>query len=319
MKIGFIIDPIASLKPYKDTTLGIMCAAQRRGWDLCYLEMHAVFARDGVSRAIAYPCTMEEDAPNPYRIGAATEIALADLDLLFMRKDPPVDQAYLYLCQLLEEPARHGCVVVNHPRAIRALNEKLSALNFADLMPPTLVTGDATQIRDFIAGQQHVVVKPLDGMGGSGIFRIAAGDSNLNVILETLFATHRYLMAQRYLPEIAAGDKRILLVDGEVIPYALARIPQGNDHRGNLAVSGKNKVIPLSTRDHQICNRVGEWLKTQQILFSGVDIIGDHLTEINITSPTGMQEIERATRLQIADRLLDRAQAQKSGETNTLF
>ncbi|MBA3565008.1 MAG: glutathione synthase, partial [Gammaproteobacteria bacterium] len=242
-----------------------------------------------------------------FSLGATREMPLGALDVILMRKDPPFDMEYIYTTYLLERAAEAGALVVNRPAALRDVNEKASIAWFADCAPPTLIARDIEAMQGFLAEHRRIVVKPLDGMGGRSIFVIAEGDRNRNVILETLTDSgRRFAMAQAYLPEIVnTGDKRILLIDGEPVPYALARIPAEGENRGNLVMGARGEGRELTERDRWICARVGPALMERGVLFAGLDVIGDYLTEINITSPTGIREIERAFPVNISARLLD--------------
>jgi glutathione synthase len=294
MKFVFIIDPIASLKPAKDTTLAIMREAQRRGHSIYISQQHDLFLRGAIARIKAKKFNFVEEN---YILEPEAEFAPADFNAVIMRKDPPFDNEYLYSTYLLEIARDQGARVFNDPTAIRGWNEKLSVTRFPQFAPEFLVTADNDLIREFLAEHQDIVVKPLDGMGGTSIFRLGLQDPNINVILETIteFGT-RTIMAQRYLPAIKQGDKRIIIIDGKPLPYALARIPKAGETRGNLAAGGTGVAQPLSERDWEIANTVGAVLKANGLFLVGLDVIGEHLTEINVTSPTGMVEIAKQTR-----------------------
>ncbi len=295
MKLAFILDPLDSLKIAKDTSVAIMREAARRGHTLFVAEQGDLLLRDGRARLQAAPITLQTGA-GWYTLGDKTEHAPEDFDAILMRKDPPFDSEYVYSTYLLELAEQQGARVLNRAQSIRDWNEKLSVARFPQFAPPFLVTCRDAEIRDFLAFHGDIVVKPLDGMGGSGVFRLHREDHNIGVILETI--THyerRTVMAQRYLPEIKAGDKRILVIDGEPLPYALARIPRPGETRGNLAAGGKGVAQPLSARDREIAETVGVELKRQGLFLVGLDVIGDHVTEINVTSPTGMVEIAAQT------------------------
>jgi len=295
MKIALILDPLDGLKTYKDTSVAIMREASRRGHSLFAAEQGDLVLRAGLARLQATPLTLQEgDAW--YRLGEKSEFAPESFDAILMRKDPPFDSEYVYSTYLLEIAGQQGARVFNRPQSIRDWNEKLSVARFPQFAPEFLVTRNCTEIRAFLAAHGDIVVKPLDGMGGSGVFRLHAADHNIGVILETI--THferRTVMAQRYLPEIKAGDKRILMIDGAPLPYALARIPKAGETRGNLAAGGTGVAQPLSARDRQIAETVGPALKQAGLFLVGLDVIGDHLTEINVTSPTCMVEIAAQT------------------------
>ena len=294
MRLLFILDPLDSLKPYKDTSLAIMREAARRGHQLSVAEQGDMTVRVGRvgidSRAISFA------TDGAWQIGEAGSAVPESFAAILMRKDPPFDMEYIYSTYLLELAEAQGSRVFNRPRSIRDFNEKLSVAQFAQFAPPFLVTRQMELVREFLAEQGDIVVKPLDGMGGSGIFRLHREDANIGAILETI--THfgrRTIMAQRYLPEIAQGDKRILLIDGEPVPFALARIPKHGETRGNLAAGGTGVAQPLSARDREIAAALGPRLKQLGLFLVGLDVIGDHLTEINVTSPTCMVEIAAQT------------------------
>ncbi|HKK13955.1 MAG TPA: glutathione synthase [Gammaproteobacteria bacterium] len=306
--LGVVMDPIASIQAYKDSTLAMLLAAQRRGWTLHYMEMGDLFLRDGRAHARTRAMSVGDDPGRWYQwTGEPRVTPLDTLDVLLMRKDPPVDMEYLYATQVLERAEAGGARVVNRPASLRAVNEKLYTAWFPQCCPPTLVARDAGRLRDFLAEHNEIILKPLDAMGGASIFRVAAADPNVNVIIETLTDRgRRYAMAQRYLPEIAAGDKRILLIDGEPVPYALARIPAAGETRGNLAAGGRGEGVALSERDRWICAQVAPALRENGLMFVGLDVIGDYLTEINVTSPTCIRELDQLFGLDIAGQLMDR-------------
>ena len=293
MKLLFILDPLSSLKSYKDTSLTIMREASQRGYELFVSMQHDLFLRGNVARISAKKFTFTEQS---FLTEPALEYAPADFSAIIMRKDPPFDNEYLYSTYLLEIAVSQGAKVYNNPTAIRSWNEKLSVTRFAQFSPEFLVTANNVLIRDFLNTHQDIVVKPLDGMGGSSIFRLTLTDPNISVILETItqYGT-RTIMAQRYLPAILQGDKRIIVIDGEPLPYALARIPLAGETRGNLAAGGTGVAQPLNARDHEIAITVGKILKQEGLFLVGLDVIGEHLTEINVTSPTGMVEIAAQT------------------------
>lgn len=289
MKLLFILDPLHQLKSYKDTSLAIMREAQARGHTLFVSMQHDLFLRGSEARIRSHEFRFDDAH---YVLGELTENKPAKFDAVIMRKDPPFDNEYLYSTYLLEIAAEQGAKVFNNPSAIRGWNEKLSVTRFPQFTPEFLVTSQQTLIREFLHQHQDIVVKPLDGMGGSSIFRLRSDDPNISVILETI-TQHgsRSIMAQRYLPEIVQGDKRIIVINGEPLPYALARIPLAGETRGNLAAGGVGVVRPLTERDLEIAVTVGKTLKQHGLFLVGLDVIGEHLTEINVTSPTGMVEI----------------------------
>ncbi len=306
IRLGIIMDPIADIAFKKDSSLAMLMAAQARGWSLFYLEQQDLYIRDGVVRARPRPLQVFNDAARWFAFEAEQDIALHELDVVLMRKDPPFDSEFLYCTQLLEQAERAGLLVVNRPQSLRDCNEKLFATRFPHLTPPTLVSRRADVLRAFADEHGDVILKPLDGMGGASIFRHRAGDPNLSVILETLTGHgSRQIMVQRYLPAIKEGDKRILMIDGEPVPYCLARIPANGETRGNLAAGGRGEARPLTERDREIAATVGPILREKGLLFVGLDVIGENLTEINVTSPTCIREIDAAFDTNIAGRLMD--------------
>jgi glutathione synthase len=318
MRLGVVMDPIAAIKPHKDTTLALLLAAQRRGWRVEYMELSDLYLRDGVARGQRRALHVEDRANDWWEFGAGHDGPLAELDAILMRKDPPFDAEFLHATHLLELAQRDGVLVVNDPAALRDCNEKLFAQWFPQCCPPTLVTRDAARLRAFHAEQGKVVLKPLDGMGGAGIFVLGPGDGNLGSVIEMLTAHGtRQVMAQRWLPAIAAtdgsgGDKRILLVAGEPVPYALARLPAPGEARGNLAAGGRGEGRPLTARDRWIAAEVGPALRARGLLLVGLDVIGDHLTEINVTSPTCARELDAAFGLDIGGQVRDAVAAARA-------
>ena len=300
------MDPIGSIIYKKDSTFAMLLAAQDRGWSIAYMEMNDLYLRDGVPYARSRELELIRDPQGWYRFGAQSDHALADLDVILMRKDPPFNTEYIYATYILERAEDAGAMIVNRPQALRDANEKLFTAWFAQCTPPTLVTRNFDQLRAFVQEHQDVILKPLEGMGGASVFRVSSSDPNLNVIMETL-TNHqrRYIMAQRYLPQITEGDKRILLIDGEPVPYALARVPMAGETRGNLAAGGQGVGRELSDRDRWICTQVGPQLRQKGILFAGLDVIGDYLTEINVTSPTCIRELDTIYDLNIGAQLID--------------
>lgn len=306
IKLGIVMDPIESIKVHKDSSFAMLLAAQARDWSLFYMEQGDLFLRDGRSFARVRPLQVHDRSHDWFERGAAQDIALSELDVVLMRKDPPLDMEFLYTTYLLERAQSEGVLVVNPPAALRNSNEKLFTAWFPDCCVATLVSRDIPRLRAFLEQQGDVIVKPLDAMGGASVFRVRQGDPNTSVILETL-TDHgrRTIMAQRFIAEISAGDKRILMVDGEPVPYALARIPAAGETRGNLAAGGRGEGVELSERDRWICARVGPTLRERGLLFVGLDVIGDYLTEINVTSPTCIRELDRLYHLDIAGQLMD--------------
>jgi len=298
-----VMDPVERMKPAKDTTLALLLAAQHAGWSLVCADTDALSVRDGEGRVRAQPLTVRDSSTDWYTLGEPFETTLASFPLILMRKDPPFDQEYVYATYWLELAESAGCRVVNTPRALRDCNEKGFITRFPEWIAPTLISRDATALRAFHAEQGEIVLKPLDGMGGQGVFVIGTDGRNLGAVIEALSDMgRRTVMAQRYLPAISAGDKRILMIDGEPVDHVLARIPADGETRGNLAVGGRGVVQPLNDRDRAIATAVGPHLKRRGIVFAGLDVIGDCLTEINITSPTCLREIQRETGQDIAGR-----------------
>ena len=303
--LGIVMDPIQSINYLKDTSLSILLAAQQQGFKLFYMEQQDLFLENGVPYAEVQPLRVFDNPDCWHELGGRSAVPLAELTVVLMRKDPPFDSEFIYSTYILEAAEKLGTLVVNRPQSLRDCNEKVFATEFPECTPPLLVSRSLKRLKGFLQEHQDVVFKPLDGMGGASIFRVKADDQNLNVILETL-TQHgsQTIMAQKYLPEITDGDKRVLIVDGEVVPYCLARIPSASDFRGNLAAGGKGEVRPLSERDQWIAEQVAPVLVERGLLFVGLDIIGDYLTEINVTSPTCVQEIDRAKNTAIGDKLV---------------
>ena len=301
-----IMDPIANIKIAKDSSFAMLLAAQERGWTLHYAELNDLSLSDGIAQANSLMLSVCDDVSNWFEFGDAQQKALTDFNVILMRKDPPFDMEYIYATYLLDQAAEQGCIVVNHPSALRNANEKLAATRFPDLCPPHCVTRDADILKRFIDTHGDVILKPLDGMGGSSIFRLRADDPNRSVVIETLTQHQtQFTMAQKFIPEIAAGDNRVLVIDGEAVPYVLARIPSQGETRGNLAAGGKGVPRKINDSERRIVNAVAPWLRENGILFAGLDVIGDYLTEINITSPTCIRELDKAFDLDIAGQLLN--------------
>ena len=314
LDIVVVMDPIGSIRIAKDSTFAMLLEARRRGHRLHYVVPGGLGVRDGAATALLAPLEVRDDPAGWFELGTAERRDLGAGDVVLMRTDPPVDSEYIHDTQVLGLAQAAGALVVNDPQGLRDYNEKLAALRFPECCPPTLVSRDAAALKAFVGEHGQAVLKPLDGMGGRSIFRAAAGEPNLNVILETLTDGGRSLaMAQRYLPEIATGDKRILLVDGEPVDYCLARIPQGDEFRGNLAAGGRGEARPLTERDRWIAARVGPEMKRRGMLFVGLDVIGDWLTEVNVTSPTCIREIDKAYGLNIAGLLFDAIEERGTG------
>lgn len=306
ISLGVVMDPIADIKFYKDTTLALLLAAQERGWDLHYMEQKDLYLLQGEARANTRNLFVADNSDSWFELGLHEDKKLGDLDVIIMRKDPPFDNEYIYSTYILEAAQNQGALVVNDPRSLRDCNEKIFATQFPQCCPPVLVSRDMLRLREFHKQYGDVIFKPLDGMGGSRIFRCRQDDPNVGVILETLteFGTQT-IMAQRYIPEITEGDKRILVVDGEPVPYCLARIPAKGETRGNLAAGGTGVAQPLTDQDYWIVAQVAPALKAKGLLFVGLDVIGNYLTEINVTSPTCAREIDRAYNTGIGSRLID--------------
>ena len=303
--IGVVMDPISTINYKKDTSLALLWAARDRGWRLWYMEQSDLYLDAGQARARMRPLEVRETADDFYTLGTPEDKDLADLDAILMRKDPPFDMEFVYTTHLLENAERRGTLIVNRCASLRDCNEKLYATEFPQCCPTLIVSRDPLQLRAFHQQHGDVVFKPLDGMGGSSIFRVREGDPNLSVILETLTQNgQQTIMGQVYLPDIINGDKRILMVNGEPIPYALARVPLAGESRGNLAAGGSGRVQALTDRDRWIAEQVGPDLRSRGLLFVGLDVIGEHLTEINVTSPTCLREIEAEASPNIAAKLM---------------
>jgi glutathione synthase len=315
LSVAVLMDSIRDIHIEKDTTFALLLEGQRRGHRLLYLTQGSLAVRDAAPWAHAHTLHVHDDADGWFTLEAAQWTDLREVDVILARKDPPVDGQFIYDTMVLELAQRAGVLVVNDPRGLRDANEKLFSLHFPQCIPPTLIAREAAEIRRFVAEQGDVVIKPLDGMGGRAIFRSARGDPNLNVIIETLTENGRNFAAvQRYIKEISAGDKRILLIDGTPVPYALARIPQGDDFRGNLARGGRGVGMPLTERERWIVAQVGPELSRRGMLFVGLDVIGDYLTEINVTSPTCARELDAQFGLNIAGQLFDVIEAKRKSK-----
>ena len=300
MKLLFVVDPLTGLKPYKDSSVAMMRAAVARGHAVFAAEARQLLVSNGIARAACAALDVR-NGDDWYRVTDVDTCALKDFDAVVMRTDPPVDTDYLLATHLLGIAEANGARVLNRPAALRDFNEKLAILNFPAFVAPILISADAADIGRFLAEHHDIIVKPLTEMGGAGIFRLTLADPNRNAILETLTRHgRRAIMAQRYLPEIKDGDKRILLIDGEVVPWALARIPLAGETRGNLAAGGTARAQPLSARDREIAEAIAPWARANGIFLAGLDVIGDCLTEINVTSPTGFQEIAAQTGYDVA-------------------
>jgi len=306
MKLGVIMDPISGINVKKDSTLAMLLAAQSRNWEIYYMEMNDLFVNAGVSMARTRRLSVTDDTSSWYQFNQTETIPLSNLDVILMRKDPPFDMEFIYATYILELAMKDGTLVVNRPSSLRDANEKMFINYFPQCIAPTLVTRDAALIRQFAQEHNEIILKPLDGMGGSSIFRIKHGDPNTSVTIETLTNLGtQYIMIQKYISEISEGDKRILLINGEPVDYALARVPLAGETRGNLAAGGNGKGIELSKRDRWICEQVAPTLREKGLIFVGLDVIGDYLTEINVTSPTCIRELDKIYKINISNKLMD--------------
>jgi glutathione synthase len=306
LKIGIVMDPIGSITPKKDSSLAMLLEASRRNAEIHYFEQQDLRMLSGKAIGRSTLLTVRDDNDDWVDFGAQRDIELGDLDAILMRKDPPFNMEYVYTTYILDRAELAGALIVNAPQALRDMNEKAYTAWFPDCTPLTLVTRSMGQMKAFLAEHGRIVVKPLDGMGGRSIFVIQKGDNNANVIFETLTDYgQQFAMAQVFIPEITLGDKRILLIDGEPVPYALARIPTGDDNRGNIVAGATTKGQELSDADKRICAEVGPVLREQGVLFAGIDVIGDYMTEVNVTSPTGIRELDREFDLNIAGLMFD--------------
>jgi glutathione synthase len=306
IRLGVVMDPIENINFKKDTTLAMLWAASERGWTLHYMRQQDIYQNLDEPRAKTKSLQVFRDANHFYELGETEDISLGDLDVILMRKDPPFDNEFVYSTYILEAAERLGTLIVNKPQSLRDCNEKMFATQFPQCCPPLIVSRDEERLRNFHQQHGDVIYKPLDGMGGASIFRVKTDDPNLGVILETLTDFGRNtIMAQRFLPEISQGDKRILLINGEPVDYCLARIPAQGETRGNLAAGGTGRAQPLCERDRWIANQVGPMAREKGLLFVGLDVIGDYLTEINVTSPTCVREINDQYGTDIAGQLMD--------------
>ena len=309
-RLGVVMDPIESIQPKKDSTLAMLLAAQRRGWALTYFRQQDLAVRDGAALGRGRRITVRDDNASWFEFGDEWQGNLETLDVVLMRKDPPFDMEYIYTTYILELAGNRGLLVVNKPSSLRDINEKAYTAWFPQCTPPGLISRSRRALKAFLEEQGKVVLKPLDGMGGKSIFVVDRTDPNTNVILETLTDYGaRFALAQSYIPEISDGDKRILLIEGEAVPYALARIPAPGEFRGNLVVGARGVGRELTPRDRWLCEQVGPVLKRMGVMFAGLDVIGDYLTEINVTSPTGIRELDRAFEIDIAGLLMEAIEA----------
>ncbi|MPQ77540.1 glutathione synthase [Hydrogenovibrio sp. JE_KL2] len=311
IKLGIVMDPIDGIKPYKDSSFAMLLEAQRRGYALFYMEPQDIYLKNGkpfatTSELKVWDRPKSDTTSQYFGFGASAETALSDLNIILIRQDPPFNNDYLYSTHMLELAEAEGVLVVNKPQSLRDANEKLFASWFPECIPPTIVSANADKIKAFIQDHQDTILKPLDAMGGASIFRVKKDDPNINVIIENMTGHGKHhIMAQIYLPEISEGDKRILLVNGEPVPYALARIPAQGETRGNIAAGGTGVGIALSERDYWLCEQIRPTLQAKELHFVGLDVIGDYITEINVTSPTCIRELDEQYRLNIAGTLFD--------------
>ena len=306
VKLGVVMDPIASINYKKDTTLAMLWAAQDRDWQLFYIEQTDLYLEQGVARARMAQLTVFRDSDHWFKLDGPEDRDLAELDVILMRKDPPFDNEYIYSTYILEAAERKGSLVVNRCQSLRDCNEKVFATQFPQCCPPVLVSADMRRLKEFHQHHGDAIFKPLDGMGGDAIFRVKPDDPNVSVILEMLTLHGRQtIMAQKFIPQIVEGDKRILMINGEPVPFCLARVPLVGETRGNLAAGGTGQPQPLTERDQWIAAQVGPSLREKGLLFVGIDVIGDYLTEINVTSPTCIREIDAGYDLDIGGQLMD--------------
>jgi glutathione synthase len=306
-RLAVVMDPIEDIKPVKDSTLAMLLAAQKRGWELHYLELRDLLLRDGVAFGRAHPLEVRADLDDWFTRGDPREQQLGEFDVILMRKDPPFDTEYIYATYILERAELQGALVVNRPQGLRDMNEKVYTAWFPQCCAPTLITRDMGEMLAFLREHVKIVCKPLYGMGGRSIFVVDRGDKNTNVVFETLteYGT-RFAIVQRYIPEIVVkGDARVLLIDGEPVPYALARIPNAEDNRGNLAAGARGEGRPLSDRDRWLAAQIGPTMRERGMMFVGLDVIGDYVTEVNVTSPTGIRELDREFRIDIGSMLME--------------
>jgi glutathione synthase len=306
LKIGIVMDPIESITPYKDSSLAMLLEAERRNAEIHYFQQKDLKLVSGLAIGQSQRLRVTDDDSAWFELGESEQVELGELDVILMRKDPPFDMEYVYTTYILDRARVAGSLIVNHPQALRDMNEKAYTAWFPECTPLTLITRSMADMKDFLAEHGRIVVKPLDGMGGRSIFVIKKGDNNANVIFETLTDFgQRFAMAQVFIPEIREGDKRILLINGEAVPYALARIPSDDDNRGNLVMGATGVGQELTDADRAICERVGPVLRDNGVMFAGIDVIGDYLTEVNVTSPTGIRELDKQFELNIAGLLFD--------------
>jgi len=312
--VGVIMDPIESIDPRKDSTLALLLEAQRRGWGISYGRLDDIWLHDGEAFGRLTRLKVADDSTGWFEAGDVGLTRLGELDVILMRKDPPFDTEYIVATYVLERAEEQGALVVNRPQSLRDANEKAFVAWFPDCVPPTLITRSLAEMRAFMSEHRRVVVKPLDRMAGQSVFVTDPDDGNHNVILETVSdGGSRFALVQEYVPDIeSSGDKRIILLDGRPIPLALVRMPPEGDHRGNLATGARAEIRPLTDRDLWVCDQIGPVLREKGLLFTGIDVIGDFMTEINVTSPTGIRELDGASDLRVAERVLDAIAARLS-------
>jgi len=304
--LAVLMDDISSIKPIKDSSFAMMLEAQKRGWEIFTFDTPDMFYEDGIVVANARKTLVRDSEQDWYECEDIKALPLNNIDIVFMRKDPPFDMDYIYATYLLEQAENSGTLVVNKPSSLRDANEKLFALNFPECIPETLVSSNIKKLSEFISKIKTAVVKPLDGMGGTDIFKLTKGDKNIEeVLLKITNQGSRFIMAQEFLPEIKNGDKRILLINGKPVDYALARIPAAGSFKGNLAAGAKGVGQPLSARDRHLCSQIAPMLIEKELMFVGLDVIGDYITEINVTSPTCIRELDSQFDLNISSMLLD--------------
>ncbi|TDJ17354.1 MAG: glutathione synthase [Gammaproteobacteria bacterium] len=306
VKLGVVMDPISEITVKKDSTLAMLLAAQARGWALQYMELNDLFFRDGICHGRMRALAVRDDPQDWFDLGEPETRPLSQLQVVLMRKDPPFDMEYIYATYLLERAEQAGVLVVNKPQSLRDANEKMVTAWFPQCCPPTLVTRELSRLYEFLHMEKQIIVKPLDGMGGASIFRVNEGEANTTVIFETMTRHQsRFIMAQRFLPEIRDGDKRVLLINGEPLAYALARVPAQGDARGNLAAGATGVGVELGERERWLAAQIGPALRDKGLLFVGLDVIGDYVTEINVTSPTCIRELDAIYGLDIGAQLMD--------------
>lgn len=317
ISLGVVMDPIATINIKKDSTFAMLLEAQNRAWNLQYMEQGDLFVTDGIAKATMSELRVIDDPKKWYSMKPKKDKKLSDLDIILMRKDPPFNMEYVYTTYVLELATVQGTLVINKPTALRDVNEKVYTAWFPQCCPPTLISRHQDRFKQFLKIHGEIVIKPLNSMGGESVFRLRDGDSNTNVILETI-TRHgsRTVLAQRFIPEYIEGDKRILLVDGSPIPFALARIPTEGEFRANLAAGGTGKGVELNDRDYWICRQIEPYIREKGILFAGLDVIGEYLTEINVTSPTCIRELQELYRLNISSQILDAISSRLKNRNN---